>query len=390
MLECVGPRSGVAVAITHVGTISPMPIKRPAIAVGIGALLGVLAFVGLGSVADETDSPVSTTTTTSPALPPAHATAETTSPEPATSTTSPPAPVVPVVRSPLLIHATGDVNFDPSYIPRFVSEGYASAFDGLDGLFVEDDLTIVNLECAPSMLGSPLDKEFVFRCDTTSLPIIAMHGVDVVNLANNHSQDYGTTAMLDGALQARLAGLAPVGVGTTVESATSPALFDVGGWRIAVLGMGGVVPSSGWLATSDRPGMASGDDIEQMTAAVRAASRQADLVFVSIHWGVEGESEPRQDDVERATRLIEAGADAIFGHHPHRLGSFEFIAGKPVFWTLGNFVWPRLSDASATTAVATVEISADGEIGACLLPAFIERSGQPVLTAGTDCADLDE
>ena len=363
-----------------------MSINRPAIAVGIGALLGVLAFVGRGSIADDSEPlPVATAPTTVPIATTAPSTTV-----PVTTTTSIAVPDPPEARESLVIHATGDVNFDPAYIPRFVSEGYGSAFDGLGGLFVDDDLTIVNLECAPSMLGLPLDKAFVFRCDTTSLPILASQGIDVVNLANNHSQDYGPTAMLDGALQARLAGLAPVGVGATVDSATSPALFDVRGWRIAVLGMGGVVPSSDWLATPDRPGMASGDDIEQMTAAVEAASRQADLVFVSIHWGVEGESEPRPDDIERAKRLIEAGADAIFGHHPHRLGDVEFVDGRPVFWTLGNFIWPRLSDASATTAVATVEISADGEISACLLPAFIERSGQPVLTAADHCSDLDE
>jgi poly-gamma-glutamate synthesis protein (capsule biosynthesis protein) len=131
--------------------------------------------------------------------------------------------------------------------------------------------------------------------------------------------------------------------------------------------------------------MASGDDIEQMTAAVRAAAEVADFVAVSIHWGWELETEPRLDDRERAAAMIEAGADMIFGHHPHRLGSLEFIDGKPVFWTLGNFVWPRLSDAGATTAVGRVVISPDGTLDACLIPAFIETSGQPVLTGEPSC-----
>jgi poly-gamma-glutamate synthesis protein (capsule biosynthesis protein) len=85
--------------------------------------------------------------------------------------------------------------------------------------------------------------------------------------------------------------------------------------------------------------------------------------------------------------MIGAGADMIFGHHPHRLGELEFIDGKPVFWTLGNFIWPRLSDAGATTAVARVVISPDGEIDACLIPAFIETSGQPVLQGPAPCGE---
>jgi hypothetical protein len=97
--------------------------------------------------------------------------------------------------------------------------------------------------------------------------------------------------------------------------------------------------------------MASGDDVDQMAAAVEAASASADVVVVTIHWGVEGVAEPDAEDRARAEAMIAAGADVIFGHHPHRLGELEFVDGVPVFWTLGNFVWPRLSDAGATTAV---------------------------------------
>lgn len=293
--------------------------------------------------------------------------------------------IVESVRGPLTIHAVGDVALDPDYIADFRSRGYGHAFERLGGLFIDDDVTIVNLECSPSTLGSPLDKQFVFRCPPSALPVARANGIDVVNLANNHSQDFGSLAMLDGVLQARLAGLRPVGVGVDLSSATNPAIVEVGGWSIAVLGMGGVVPGESWLAAEDRPGMASGDDIEQMTAAVRDARELADLVLVTIHWGVEGETEPTPGDRDRASALIESGADAIFGHHPHRLGALEIVDGVPVYWTLGNFIWPRLSEPSATTGIARLEVSPDGEIDACLLPAFIATNGRPELTGALDC-----
>ena len=69
-----------------------------------------------------------------------------------------------------MIQGTGDVAVDPEYIPTLAAEGWDHAWSGLDGLFVEDDLTVINLECAPSDLGSPLDKAFVFRCPTETLP----------------------------------------------------------------------------------------------------------------------------------------------------------------------------------------------------------------------------
>ena len=344
-----------------------------------GSILGATAFVmapptGAGAALTTTTTPITVPDTTSPV--PSTTIAETTT----TSTTLPPP-------EPVIIHGVGDTNFDTSYIPNLLTHGYEYAFGGLDGLFVDDDLTIINLECTASLLGEPLDKAFTFRCDPRSLPVARQFGVDVANLANNHTQDFGTEAMLDARANVNRAGIRAVGVGEDLAAATAPTVVTVGDWRIAVLGMGGVVPSAGWLATDDRPGMASGDDIDQMTAAVRAASEVADFVAVSIHWGWELETEPRADDRERAEAMIEAGADMIFGHHPHRLGSLEFIDGAPVFWTLGNFVWPRLSDAGATTAIGRVVISPDGTLDACLIPAFIETSGQPVLVGEPSCEE---
>lgn len=342
-----------------------------------GTLLGAGAFV-LSPPAGSIE--VALTTSTTVVLPGETTVPSSTSTPPSTTTTTaPPSPVV--------IHAVGDVNFDTSYIPNLASFGYEYAFEGLDGLFRRDDLTIINLECSPSLLGSPLDKEFTFRCDPASLPVARQAGVDAANLANNHGQDYGTEAMLDGRNNVNRSGIRAVGAGPNLAIATRPAIFDVGPWRVAVLGMGGVVPSSTWVATEEGPGMASGDDTAQMVEAVRAASKIADYVAVSVHWMWELETEPRPDDRERAEAMIAAGADMIFGHHPHRLGELEFIEGKPVFWTLGNFIWPRLSDPGSTTAVARVVIHPDGLLEACMIPAFIETSGQPVLQGPAPCGE---
>lgn len=353
-----------------------------------GSLVGVAAFRVLAEEPpDETAAVADTTTSTTAPM------TTTTTVLPATTTTNGvpvtnPRPEPPPDPGPgwLVLQGVGDTNFDPSYIYPFASEGYQYAFDGIDGIFLDDDLTVVNLECVPSDLGSPLDKAFVFRCDPDALPIARANGVEVANLANNHIGDYGQTAMLDGVEQVRGADIAPVGVGEDLAEAMAPAVFELNGWTVAVLGMGGVVPGPSWLAGDDSPGMLSGDDTDLMVQAVEAADAIADLVVVSIHWGWELETVPRADDRARAEAMIEAGADVIFGHHPHRLGEVEMIDGRPVFWTLGNFVWPYLSVPSATTAVGRVVVSPDGEFTACLVPAFIERSGQPVLQGSAPCA----
>ncbi|HSM45246.1 MAG TPA: CapA family protein, partial [Acidimicrobiia bacterium] len=295
-----------------------------------------------------------------------------------TSTTLPP-------KGTVVIQGTGDVNLDPGYIPALAANGYEYAWAGLEGLFHDDDLTVINLECAPSDLGVAEPKEFVFRCPTGSLGSLATAGVEVASLGNNHSGDYGKEALVDGRSQLVAAGVLPVGAGVDANEAGKPAVIEVGGWTVAVVGFGGVVPHAGWLAAEDHPGMRDGDDIPSMVAAVEDAAALADIVVVSIHWGVELDTEPRPEDVERAEAMIEAGADVIFGHHAHRLQPMEMVDGAAVFWGLGNFVWPRHSVAGSTTAVARAIVEPDGSIEACLIPAFIENPGQPVLTGEPDC-----
>jgi Bacterial capsule synthesis protein PGA_cap len=79
--------------------------------------------------------------------------------------------VAPVpVRGRLVVHGTGDVNLDPSYIPALAARGYDHAWSGLNGLFAADDLTVVNLECPVSDRGAAVSKEFTFRCDPAALP----------------------------------------------------------------------------------------------------------------------------------------------------------------------------------------------------------------------------
>jgi poly-gamma-glutamate synthesis protein (capsule biosynthesis protein) len=281
-------------------------------------------------------------------------------------------------RGRLVIHGAGDVSLDPGYLPIFTTEGYGHAFSGLAGLFASDSLTVVNLECPASTRGTALDKQFTFRCDPDALFDARAAGVDVVNLANNHILDFGIDAARDTIEHLATAGIAGVGIGEDSESAARPAFFDINGWTVAVVGFGGVVPSPTWLAADERFGMADGDDTASMVATVESAAEHADLVIVTIHWGVELDTEPRADDVARAEAMVAAGADMIFGHHSHRLNPLTMVDGTPVAWGLGNFVWPKLSAEGANTAIARVIVEADGAVSACLIPATIQAHGHPV------------
>jgi poly-gamma-glutamate capsule biosynthesis protein CapA/YwtB (metallophosphatase superfamily) len=277
----------------------------------------------------------------------------------------------------LLVHAVGDVSLDPNHVSGLAKHGFAHAWTGVDGLFTRDDLTIANIECSVARGGVPQAKRYRFLCSPDGLSDMRNAGIDVGTLANNHSADYGVPAMLDSMANLRGAGIAATGAGATAAEAYRPAFLERGGRRIAVIGLSQIAPRASWYAAKDRPGVASGHDLKAAGEAVRSASREADLVIVFVHWGIERSPEPSAVQRRLARHLIEAGADAIFGCHPHVLQPLEFYNERPIFYSLGNFVWARSWPASYRTAVAEVRFG--DRIEAKLLPAYIESSGHPVL-----------
>lgn len=190
------------------------------------------------------------------------------------ATTSPSPTRSPEPRETIVIHGTGDVSLDPAYIPAFRSNGYGWAWSGLDGLFRGDDLTVINHECPSTDIVAPLPKQFNFRCDPEALPAARRAGVEVLNLANNHGYDHGPEALLDSIRNIRRAGLVPVGAGPNERAADRPAFVEVGGWRIAVVGIGQVLDPVNQVAEGDRPGTAVGHDFDRALRAIRAAGRK--------------------------------------------------------------------------------------------------------------------
>ena len=282
-------------------------------------------------------------------------------------------------RGRLVIHGTGDVSLDPGYISTYSSHGYGYAWSGLGGLFRRDDLTVVNVECPVTDRGEQLDKDFSFHGTPAALPAMRDAGIEVGSLANNHAYDRGPEGVIDSRRNLQRAGIAAVGAGRDEEESLRPALFEVKGWKIAVLGFDEVLDPLDAVAGPDKPGTAAGHDFSLMIRAVKAAARAADLVVVMIHWGVELDTQPRGYQVDEGHRLIDAGADVIFGAHSHRLQPMSVYEGRPIFWSLGNFVWPNFSIEGSTTAVAEVTVTPKGRIIGRLLPAFITAPGHPEL-----------
>lgn len=296
---------------------------------------------------------------------------------------SPPATDQPPRRT-LVIHGAGDVSLDPSQIRAFRTHGYDWAWSGSGELFTHDDLTMVNLECPVTDIVDPEPKAFAFRCDPLALPAARRAGVDVVSQANNHTYDQGPAGLVDSLDAIHAAGLISVGAGVDQSEALRAARFEINGWTVAVVGIDQVLDPLDQVAGPNKPGTAVGHDFQLALRAVRDAAASSDLVFVMIHWGVELEAEPRTYQVRQAHRMIDAGVDVIFGAHPHVLQPMEIYRGRPIFYSLGNLVWPRVDPRTSVTAIAEVVVTPDGSIRARLLPVEIVSDGHPMLVAARD------
>ncbi len=242
------------------------------------------------------------------------------------------------------------------------------------------DLSVVNVEMAISERGAPHFKEYVFRAPPAAAGRIAAGGVRVANLANNHTMDYGADALSDTVDLLEGAGVVTVGAGRNIDEAYRYRILTTeGGVSVAFVGASVIVPS-GFTAGPSAPGIASAHSPERARVldTVRAAAAAADAVVVNVHWGVE--RNPCTSDEQRtlARELLDAGADAIIGHHPHVLQPVVFTGDKLVAFSLGNFIWEPRQNMRGETGVLQIDFDGDRVVGWTLHPHLTDSDGVPV------------
>jgi poly-gamma-glutamate synthesis protein (capsule biosynthesis protein) len=130
-----------------------------------------------------------------------------------------------------------------------------------------------------------------------------------------------------------------VGAGKNDSAAFKPVIKTLKGIRVAYLGFSRVLPTTSWMATANRAGLAETYNPTRALNSIRAASKNADLIVVLVHWGKELADYPVEHQKKLAKQYIDAGADLIIGSHPHTLQGFEQYKGKWIAYSLGNFIF---------------------------------------------------
>jgi hypothetical protein len=202
-------------------------------------------------------------------------------------------------------------------------------------------LKVVNCECALSEAGQPAWKSgSLFRGRPDHLGGLTCVPFDVACLANNHVLDYGIEAFAQTVAMLRGSGIRTLGAGLSEEEAWEPLSLELGETRLTLVNF-----SEGEDLTAARggPGVA-GWEIARACDLVRRRKARGDCVVVVAHAGLEYVPFP-PPYLQRAYRaLIEAGADCVAGHHAHVPQGIELHLGRPIAYSLGNFLFYQPTD----------------------------------------------
>jgi poly-gamma-glutamate capsule biosynthesis protein CapA/YwtB (metallophosphatase superfamily) len=209
------------------------------------------------------------------------------------------------------------------------------------------DLRIANLECVIATTGKAAEKNFTFRAHPRVIPLLKKH-FDAISIANNHSGDYGPDAFTEMLTLLKEQQMPYFGGGSNLSEAHRPHIIEKNGLRIALLGYDEFMPRS-FEANINKAGVAWSED-EQVVADIKYARQhyRADIVIPFMHWGWENEMTANRRQRELARIMIDAGADAVIGGHPHVIQNTESYKGKPIIYSIGNFMMDALDNEAQT------------------------------------------
>lgn len=229
------------------------------------------------------------------------------------------------------------------------------------------DVTFGNLEAPLTDRGIPVIGKSAFISEPRMVEALKAGKFSAVGVANNHSMDQGAPGLLQTLEVLDKAKIGHTGGGRNIQEAHKPAIVEAKGVKVAFFSYASVFLPA-YAATEDRPGIAKVTvdtayqpsprvleqpasppivlafpncaDLEAVCQDIKQAKRKADIVVLSWHWGVSmgfRKLVPYQVDLGHAA--VDAGADIIIGHHPHVLQAIEIYKGKPICYSMGNFVF---------------------------------------------------
>jgi poly-gamma-glutamate synthesis protein (capsule biosynthesis protein) len=231
----------------------------------------------------------------------------------------------------------------------------------------EADIFMINNEFCFSDRGNALNgKLYTFRANPDRVSILQEMGVDIVSLANNHVYDFGLDAFYDTMNVLKDNNITYVGGGENSQEAEKVVYYEVNGIKIGIVSASRAEKVRYTPAAKENSaGIFLMYDDERLLQVIEEADKQCDYLIAYLHWGTEDSKYYEEYQHNIAVELIDKGVDAIIGGHPHVLQGFEYINGKPVIYSLGDF-W--FNGETKYNGMVRLEIGINGLISASYIP----------------------
>lgn len=240
------------------------------------------------------------------------------------------------------VAVVGDVMFARNMAG--VLSGGESPFANVSDVLSNVDILLINFENAATNSNSAVKSDVPLKCDPLYVPMARENNITIAATANNHVCDYGIDGMRDTIANLKNAGLIPIGSGENEEEAHQGVSQEINGRNITILNY---MDSNNFAeysyeqipyANGSSPGY-SAYDSEIAKKQVSDAKENGNIVIVYMHYGNEYSLSPNEDQTRISHELIDAGADVVVGAHPHVVQGIEMYNGKPIFYSLGDFIF---------------------------------------------------
>lgn len=216
-------------------------------------------------------------------------------------------------------------------------------FNDLLPIIREADLSITNFEAPATHAQTPIEKSGPhLKVRPEALQVLKNAGFNAVTLANNHIMDYGEAGIRETLENCELYALETVGAGRDNGEARRVLSAAIKKKRIAIVN---IAENEFGTTQEERYGAAPLDPVQNYYD-IQRAKRSAEFVFVVVHGGHEMYPLPSPRMAATYRFFIDIGADAVIGHHTHCVSGFEWYNGKPIFYSLGNFVFDDCTQTS--------------------------------------------
>ena len=246
--------------------------------------------------------------------------------------------------------AMGDIMLGRGVGMRLQKAGsYEKAFEKIAPVLKQGDIVFANLETpiTSNTQGLEIKRKIVLKAEPESVSGLTSSGINLISLSNNHMMDYYETGLFDTMSILDKNNILFAGAGRNIEEARKPAIIENNGLKIGLLAytdMAELVfagnPYLSFAAGPEKSGVVP-RKYETIREDILKVREQVDLLAISLHWGVEDSFTITPEQVEFAHNLIDDGADIILGHHPHQFQGMEVYKGKPILYSMGNFLFDQ-------------------------------------------------